>query len=382
MGPCRTVRPKVRTPRTDSWPLMAQLAKQPRPNRGARAGPAAPWRHQPSRPLTRAIGSATPRRVTPLPQRAAFYRALSQMLGAGGSVDSAIELAIAQLPNADQARAGESIRTALAQGQPFSRALAAAPLFPPAHLHFMELAEQSGQLDALLRELADFTEELIALRRVIVSGLALPAIYLLLAAFIAPLPAYVLGGSLAQYLATALAALGGFGAVIGGIVVAVQRAPGEILDRVLLPLPVLGRTWRELDYWNLTRTLALLSRTSLGVIQAVRLAADTCQSPRLSRALRASAAQAEAQGSPLSPMLQQSGELPSEMIALWRTGEQSGRLDETFQRLATFYAERCRLRLATLAAWVPRVAYFAVALYMVWLIFRLAGNYINALNAL
>ena len=325
---------------------------------------------------------AAPSRVTPLRHRAVFYRTLAQMLAAGADVSTSMDAAIAHLPRRDRTRAIEQILPHLARGEPISSALAAPALFPDDQLRFLALAERSGHLDYLLRELADFTDETMALRRVILSGIALPVVYLVIALFIVPVPALVAGGSLAGYLASSLGSLTVIALVAGGSVVAFQRAPGALLDRVLRPLPLLGTTWRELDYWHLTRTLALLSRTSVGVVPAVRLAAETCRSPRLAATLLAAADQAETRGAPLSPLLRASGELPPELTALWQTGEQSGRLDETFQRLAILFAERCRHRLAELARWTPRLVYFAVVGYMAWQILRLARGYVDSLNAI
>lgn len=319
--------------------------------------------------------------MTPLPHRAVFYRTLAQMLSAGASVQVSMESALAHLPARTRHSASQAINAAIAQGEPISRALAVSAQFPAAHVRYLGLAEKSGHLDTLLRELADFTDEIIGLRRAVLSGLALPAVYLVVAALVVPLPAFLLGGSFAQYLASSLGflaiiVLGGWGALI-----VCQRAPGALLDRVLRPLPIFGPAWREFDYWSFTRTLAFLSRTSLGVLDSVRLAADTCRSPKLATALRGAAEQAESRGTPLSPLLRASGELPPDMIALWQTGEQSGRLDETFQRLAIYFAERCKQRLKELAIWTPRLGYFAVAGYMVWQILNLAGAYIGSLNA-
>jgi type II secretory pathway component PulF len=81
-------------------------------------------------------------------------------------------------------------------------------------------------------------------------------------------------------------------------------------------------------------------------------------------------------------LLRAAGEFPAEMLTLWQTGEQSGRLDETFQRLATLFAERCRHRIAELARWTPRLAYFLVAAYMVLEILHLARGYVDSLNAI
>lgn len=318
--------------------------------------------------------------MTPLKHRAAFYRTLAQLLAAGATPATSLESALAHLPRRQRSQAGAAAHSRLAQGEPFSRALATSALFPADHLKLLALAEHSGHLDAVLRELADFTDEVIARRRVILSGLALPVVYLVVAAFAGPLPALFANGSVLRYLASSVGFLSVIALVVVGGVVAFRRAPGALLDRVLRPLPILGLTWRELDYWYLTRNLALLARTSVGVIAAVRLSADNCRSPRLAAALRRAADQAEAQGVPLSPLLRASGELPPELTALWQTGEQSGRLDDAFQRLATLFAERCRHRLQELARWTPRLAYFLVAGYMVYQILHLARGYLESLN--
>jgi general secretion pathway protein F len=304
------------------------------------------------------------------------------MLAAGASVPVAMESALAHLPAGIRPRASQAMHACLAAGQPISAALVATQLFPADQLRLVALAERSGHVDILLRDLADFADEMIALRRIVVSGLALPAVYLVIAAFLGPLPALVAGGSLAGYLGSSLGFLSLIGLGVGGALVAWRRAPGTLLDRALRPLPLLGTTWRELDYWQLTRTLALLSRTSVGIIDAVRLAADTCRSPRLATVLCAAADQAEARGVALSPLLRATGELPPEMVALWQTGEQSGRLDETFQRLATLFAERCRHRLAELARWTPRIGYLLVAAFLVYKILSLARGYIDSLNTI
>jgi type II secretory pathway component PulF len=318
--------------------------------------------------------------VTPLGARTVFYRTLAQMLAAGASVQQAVESAAAHLPAGDRQRATPVLATHLAQGQPLSTALAATGLFPPDQVHLLALAERSGHGDVLLRELADYTDDQLGLRRIIRSGLALPAVYLVVTAFVAPLPGLFMGGTVFSYLAASLGFLAAIALVVGGVILALQKAPGTVLDRVLRPLPLLGPTWRELDYWHLTRTLALLARTSVGVIEAVRLAAETCRSPRLALALRSAADTAEARGAPLSPLLRASGELPADLVALWQTGEQSGRLDDTFQRLATLYAERCRHRLAELARWTPRLAYFVVIAYMAFKILGLARGYVDSIN--
>ena len=293
---------------------------------------------------------------------------------------TAVESAAAHLPGRRAAPANDTLRAGIGRGEAVSTCVAATGQFPPEHVRLIAIAERSGHLDTMLFDLAEFTEELVALRRTMLSGLALPAVYLVTTAFIAPLPALLAGGSLAAYVASSVGFLAIVGLVVGGAVACVLRAPGALLDRCLRPLPLLGATWVELDYWRLTRNLAMLSRTSVGIIDSVRLCTETCRSPRLAAALRQAANDAEARGAPLSPSLLASGEFPLEMIALWQTGERTGGLEDTFRRLAKLFGERCQHRLRELARWAPRVVYLVVALYMAFQILRLAGSYVHALD--
>ncbi|MBI5691410.1 MAG: type II secretion system F family protein [Verrucomicrobia bacterium] len=320
--------------------------------------------------------------VLSLRHRAAFYRSLSQLLSAGAPVAPALEFGLGHLPARQRSAGGAILRASLGRGEALSRGLRDSGMFPPAHVELLALAEKSGHGDRLLGELADFTDEIIEMRRDTLGGLALPAAYFLAAAFIAPVPALVLGGSLARYLISSLGTVAAFAALVGALALLFRRAPGNLLDRVLRPVPYLGTTWREFELWQLNRTLALLAHTSIGVIDAVRFSASGCRSSRLALALRLSADEADRRGVPLSPLLRASGEFPLEMLALWHTGEQSGRLGETFQNLARHYGASFRHRLRTLVSWTPRLAYAAVAVYLVWKILQLAGGYLDTLNSL
>lgn len=304
------------------------------------------------------------------------------MLAAGAPVPTAAESAAAHLPGRAATSALAALHGGIGRGEAVSTALAATGLFPIEHMRLLAIAERSGHLDPMLLELAAFTEEMIALRRMMFSGLALPAVYLVITALIGPLPALLAGGSTASYLMSSVGFLVCIGLLIGGAIYGFNRAPGTVLDRLLRPLPLVGTTWVELDYWRLTRNLAMLSRTSLGVIESVRLCAETCRSPRLANALRQAADEAETRGAPLSPSLRASGEFPVELIALWQTGEHTGSLDDTFRRLALLFGERCQHRLRELARWAPRVAYLAVVVYMAFQILRLAGSYLHMLDGI
>lgn len=321
----------------------------------------------------------SPRNVLPLKHRAVFCRALALQLAAGADPVSAAGTAAAALPSRWRP-AGELLATALARGEAFHAALGATALLPASDLTLIAIGERSGALDEVLRELADIAEETSALRHQIISGLALPAFNLVAACFIVPLPGLVLKGDTLGYLFAALGPLALLLAVVFGLGRMVQRASGRTLDRWVRPLPLVGAALQEIDAWRFFRTLALLSRTSHGIIDSVRLAAQACRSERLRELLTSAANDAEARGAPVGPLLERRGAFPPDVAAEWRTGERTGQLEAAFRRIGTRYGETSRQRLKTLAEWTPRLVYLVVMAVMAWQVLRLAGSYFDSLT--
>ncbi|MFM9081950.1 MAG: type II secretion system F family protein, partial [Opitutaceae bacterium] len=117
-----------------------------------------------------------------------------------------------------------------------------------------------------------------------------------------------------------------------------------------------------------------------GLIDSVRLAAQTCRSERLRKLFTAAANDAEARGPPVGPLIDRRNVLPPDVVTEWRTGERTGQLEAAFRRIGTRYGETSRQRLRTLAEWTPRLVYLVVLAVMAWQVLRLAGAYFDSLS--
>jgi type II secretory pathway component PulF len=307
---------------------------------------------------------------------AVFYRTLAEMMRAGVLGSAALEASAHTLPEAAAAA------RIVARGQPMSEAFAKFPrVFPADQVRLLQIAEQTGSVDATLADLADYAAEMITARRTVVSGLMLPAFIVHVAAFIVPLPGLILGGlGIGGYFMAVITPLLGLWGVVAAIVLFVQRAPSAVLDAILQRVPVLGEAWRELQLWRMASALRMLARTSLDVPASLRFAASVCCDARVSAALGRAADTTELHGTPASTSLKSSGVLPTDVIALWRNAEVTGSFDSTFTRLAARFAENFRARAQVIAAWLPRIAYFLVILGLVRQIFKLAGSYLGHLG--
>lgn len=307
-----------------------------------------------------------------------FYRSLGQLLESGVPITRALESA-----SGSGLAAARGLVGRIEAGDTLGEAFATRPdLFSAEQVKLIAVAERSGRLDVTFRELADYLDELISLRRTILSGLLLPALILHAAAFIVPLPTLVIGNGPGAYLVASLGFLAAVWVITGLLLGIVRSLSPATLDKLVRPLPLLGRTWRELDYWRVAGNLEMLITAGLGVIPGLRICAELCRSPRIARALHQAADRSETDGTPVSVGLRDSRAFPTDFIQLWATGEESGKLDEMLQRLARHFAERCRQRIRELAKWLPRLIYGAVMLYVALQILRLGASYVNLLNSI
>ena len=308
---------------------------------------------------------------------AVFYRTLAEMLRAGLLTSGSLDACAHVLPEAAPAA------RLVEQGRPLSAALAHFPgVFPADHIRLLQIAEQSGSVDATLGDLADYAAELIAARRTILSGLTLPAFVLHFACFLAPVPGLVLGRlSFTGYAWAVVQPLAVLWVGLGAVRFFARRVPAEKLDAVLQRLPAVGQAWRDLQRWRMAGALRMLARTSLDVPTSLRFAAGVCADAQVARALRHAADVTEQTNTPASAVLQAAGVLPTHVIVLWRNAEITGGLDAMFTRLAARYAADFRARSQEIAAWLPRIAYGLVALGVVQQIFKLAGPYLGHLDA-
>jgi type II secretory pathway component PulF len=314
--------------------------------------------------------------------RALFYRALAQMLEAGLPVLRALETSSRTVPAGRLRRAVAGLKADIEHGGSVAHGLALFPReFPAIETRLLAAAEASGRLDSALRELADYLEELARLRRAVLTGLILPGVMLHAAALIVPLSRLFVEGSVAGYLAAVVAFLAPFWLAAAAIVAVFRLLPPATLAALVDPLPLVGSTWRDLDQWRVSRSVQMLTNAGVGVIAALRVAATLARHPRLAATLVAAAENAEHRGERVSTTLAASRLFPDELIGLWATGEESGKLDECLGRIADRAAERCQQRFQLLARWLPYAVYAAVAVLIAVEIIRLGARYVALLQS-
>jgi general secretion pathway protein F len=108
-------------------------------------------------------------------------RTLATLLGAGVPMLSALGIAAAVVNNRVLAGALEGARTRVAEGESLSEPLRRGGLFPPIVTHMIAVGERSGELEAMLRKVADAYDDEVETKVVALTALLQPVMILLMA---------------------------------------------------------------------------------------------------------------------------------------------------------------------------------------------------------
>ncbi|WP_028452465.1 type II secretion system F family protein [Chitinilyticum aquatile] len=263
----------------------------------------------------------------------------------------------------------------LARGVDLAGAGRQSGLFTPLEATLIAAACSAGSPAASYRRLGEHYALQARLAGEVKARLALPALMIVLGLLLAPIPDLAAGRiGAGAYLLGVLQPL----LLIAGTLLAGkwlwQRSEQDTsgaLANELLALPLFGHWYRDCCRRNFLASLALLAEAGLPLFDAIPLALQTVSSATLRRqaqrllpALQAGATLAQA--CTRVPWLQE-----ERIIALITTGEHSGRLPEMLLRLAAQLDEELAHTATQFAAWLPRLIY---ALVVLWLAASILGS--------
>ncbi len=293
----------------------------------------------------------------PIEQLAIATRQLSTLLGAGLSLENALDTVAGQVEKAPLTKALSNVREAVIQGKSLHQALAeSGKIFPPIYLSMAEVGENSGTLDQALANLADLLEEQARLRSRIISAMAYPllmavvgcGVLLFLVTYVLPkvtsmlleleqvlpLPTRILiaassllqsyGWLFALILIAALLLLRGW----------VNGEPGrQAIDHWRLKLPISGKLHLLIATSRFSRTLATLIGGGLPLLRALEVSGKLLNNRVLQRAVEDAGRQVR-EGSSLAEPLQKTKLFPPMLTQMIAVGEKSGELEQMLVRVA------------------------------------------------
>ena len=323
-------------------------------------------------------------------RRSEFYHQLSVLLQAGVGLTQSLEQ-IAPPSQHDGLHIRESIDR-LNAGETFSETLIGREKWLPAFDRMMiEAGEAGGRLDDTLRILSDHYHQRSALIRDVLMKLAYP---LFIIHFIILMPGIILygssllGGGSASLLGAffpSLLTLGALYTTVFFVLYLGQANRGFAvrhgIERIWHRTPMFGRAVKELKLSRLSFALYALLNAGVNVREAWESAASASGSPWLATSVRAWLPELDS-GSLPSEALQRREEFPRTFRDLYATGEVSGQLDESLQRLAKLYHDEGTRRLKSAAGIATGLVYGLVVITVAIIVIRAWLNYFNMINTI
>jgi type II secretory pathway component PulF len=266
----------------------------------------------------------------------------------------------------------------VAQGNPLAYTMVLHPkVFDPVDIMIVEVGEKSGNLPELIGLLSRWHEMSSRMLKRMVSGLLLPILVLTVAAFVFPLPSFVLGDmSLTSYLFKVIRILMLFWVPAAIIVLIIRITPGtgrarRVLDNIALRIPVLGSAVHKLAIGRFCWAFHMLCKAGVPYSESVDMAISVTGNLVVA-GLFAPAAESVKAGELMSEGL--SKKLPLELVEMWKIGEETGQLDDVTKRLANNYSEQADFWFSQFTCWFPRFIYLLICIVLIFMIFNLAGS--------
>lgn len=317
----------------------------------------------------KASGKGGIKREFSLPQRvklkdlAVFSRQFSTMIGSGLSLLRALNILSEQTENKKLAETTRKVRDDVEQGGSLSASLSKHPkIFTNLFVSLVRAGETGGQLDLVLARVADNYEKDYKLRQKIKAAMTYPVVVFVLAIilvtimliFIVPTFAGMftsLGGELP--LPTKILLFLSQKAIIIVPLMLIIFVGGFILykrlhrmnpqfrfaaDKLKLKAPVFGDLFSKIGLARFSRTLALLLRSGVPVLQALEITSEASGNEVLAKAAIA-VKDSVREGESISGPLKGHAVFPPMVVQMIAVGEDTGQVDEMLDKIAEFYEQ-------------------------------------------
>ncbi len=307
---------------------------------------------------------------------AAWYFQLAQTLEAGVPVMEAL-----MAPGGPQPAARAAMAERLRGGAPLADELAGAggAWLPAVDAQLLAAGAEGGRLPATCRRLAAYRETVARLMGRAVLATLYPLAVVHLGAVVLPLR-YLVMESAAAYSGRVVLVLVPLWLVLAAVFIVLGRHP-DLRRRVFACLPWVAGYQRARDLGVLAMALEGFASNGVSPVVAWERAGRATGAPALEALGLRLAAEAEAGRQPGVALLQERA-LPVEFAQAYRTGEQSGRLDESLGWLARRYEEEAARKLGFVALWYPQFALVGVAVWVAWNVISIYAGYLKELLSL
>lgn len=313
-----------------------------------------------------------------------FYTELELLLKAGLDLNAAIVLIQESQKKEKDRKLIQQLEASIVGGASLSDAMAQSGKFSDYEVFSIRIAEESGQLPPILRELAHYFELNIRFQRLLISALSYPILVISVAIlalafllnFLVPLFGEIytrLNQDLPAITKTIIAfsewstrylPLIGIILLIGIVILFFQREASwfrKISAKVLMHIPVFGRLVHQLFLSRFCQALSFLVDAKVPLLKAMGLTKKMIRFYPIEEALDFAEKQLY-KGHSLHETLRQFSVFPKRMIALLKVGEEANQLDTIFRKLADQYQEQVEQQTKLLSSLIEPILIVFLAL--------------------
>ena len=294
-----------------------------------------------------------------------FTRQMSFLLSAGVSITQALQIVQSMIPSQAFKFIIKDVADNIQGGDTLSGALSNHPgVFNNMFVSIIRAGEQSGNLDKMLSQLADYVEESAQIKNKIKKAMMYPAFIFVVGLLVTgvimvmvvpkfasifessdvPLPAmtkalltlsdFFVNNILKVLMAVIFIPMGAF--------LYLSSAHGRKLkDQLFMLLPIFGKLFFQGGVARFTRTLSYLVSAGVGIVEALKTSAITSSNFFIETAVQSVSRQV-VKGRSLAQSLKSHSIMPSLLVSMVSIGEETGRVDATLAKVADFYEEQVR----------------------------------------
>jgi type IV pilus assembly protein PilC len=318
-----------------------------------------------------------------LKDTAIFSRQFATMVNAGLPILKALSILEQQTDSKILARNISEVRLDIERGSSLSAAMAKHPkVFNNLYVAMVRSGETAGVLEQVLERLANNLEREVQLRNKIRSAMTYPIVVLgfvtlILAAmliFVVPqfktiyanlkgeLPALTkLLLKVSEILKHDFLILIGLTALLVFLVRRYKKTEQgrDLWDRMKLRIPIFGPLFLKTALARFARTLAVLNKSGVPILQSLDVVSETVDNSLISKAIL-DVQQGVKKGESLAKPLGRHKVFPPMVVQMLAVGEETGALDTMLEKLAAFYDDEVTAMVDSLTSIIEPAMIFVV----------------------
>jgi type IV pilus assembly protein PilC len=294
-----------------------------------------------------------------------FTNQLAVMIRAGISLQDCLEAIAGQIEKEKFRSIIRDLKQRIEAGQSFSQAIAEhSDVFSNLYINMVAAAEVSGSLSDMLQKLAEYLDQEAETRSQVRGAMVYPIIIAVMAVSVTifllcfvlprftaifagkehllPLPTVILmaaSGFLRHYW---ILILPGIGASIWGFWYFINTHSGRLWwDKTKLTLPLIRTLCRSLYITRSLHTMGVLTRAGVPILNTISITAHIAGNA-LYRKMWLGVYEEVRQGKKIASSLVSYGLMPSSVVQMIRSGEDSGNIGDVLRDVSSYYARELK----------------------------------------